>query len=129
MRRIALFIFPVTTILFIFSCGKDSQSDKSTLYGRWKTSYGDTITFAQENGTAILTYDMSLNNALPVDTKKEFVYQHDKLGIKDGLNGNDFRVLRSFNWSQRGHSFTVQGVEWFLFVNSTNTYFTFTKIW
>jgi len=128
MRTATFFILACASTLSILSCAKDSQADKSDLYGQWKTSYGDTITFARENGLDILTYDMSLNNSMPAATKKEFSYQSNKLGLKDGFNGNDFHFLQTFTWNQRGRSFTIQGIEWFMFLNSTTTYFTFTKI-
>jgi hypothetical protein len=123
-------LFSITILFFLALAVTSCQKEDVTpaIYGQWKTSYGDTITFSKENGKDILTYDLSLNASRPVDTKKEFIFRDNKLGILDGLNGNDFRMLQSFNWKQQGLSFEVQGVEWFLFVNSTNTYFTFTKI-
>jgi hypothetical protein len=130
MKRSAalpFFLFLLPLVIF-FSCSKNNQPDNTILYGKWKTSYGDTILFAHENGIDVLTYKNSLNNALSVVSKNDFSYQHNKLGIKDGLNGPDYRFLQTFTWNQPGTSFTVQGVEWFLFMNSTNTYFTFTKI-
>ena len=126
MRLIFSFIVLFVMASTFISCQKESTT--TSIYGQWKTNYGDTITFSKENGKNMLTYDQSLNADRPVDTKIEFTYSDNKLGILDGLNGNDFRMLQSFKWKQRGRSFEVQGIEWFLFVNSTNTYFTFTKI-
>lgn len=124
----ALLIILSFYVINCSSCQQDDIPANNSLYGQWKTSYGDTITFSVENGKNILTYDMSMNPDLPVHTKKEFNYSGNKLGILDGLNGNDFRTLQTFKWTEEGKSFEVQGVEWFLFLNSTNTYFTFTKI-
>jgi len=124
-------LFIVTSLLVTastsISCQKEDASPGNSFYGQWKTSYGDTISFSRENGKNILTYNQSMNPNLQVDLKKEFTYRDNKLGILDGLNGNDFRMLQTFKWNRQGRSFEVQGVEWFLFVNSTNTYFTFTK--
>ncbi len=128
MRQLFSFTILLVMVSVFISCQKKDTTPNSSLYGQWKTSYGDTITFSQENGKDILTYDLSLNASMPVDTKKEFTYRDNKLGILDGLNGNDFRILQTFKWKQEGRAFEVQGIEWFLFVNSTNSYFTFTKI-
>ena len=66
---------------------------------------------------------------MPTTTDHEYNYQDIKLGLKNGLNGpNGFHILQSFRWLQRARQFEVQGVEWFLFISSTQTYFTFTKI-
>ncbi|MBS1576482.1 MAG: hypothetical protein JST09_14355 [Bacteroidetes bacterium] len=123
-----LFFISSLVILIFNACRQDDVPENNPLYGQWKTSYGDTITFSIENGRNILTYDMSLNASMPVDTKKEFIYRDNKLGLLDGLNGNDFRMLQTFKWKEQGKSFEVQGVEWFLFISSTTTYFTFVKI-
>ena len=128
MRHAALLFVFFATMTAILSCNRDSLSDQDILYGQWQTSYGDTITFARENSKDILTYDMSMNRAMPHTTKNEFTYRDNKLGIKDGFNGNDFRFFESFAWDRRGRSFTVRGAEWFMFVNSANTYFTFTRL-
>ena len=116
-------------MLSFFSCHKDNLLKADSFYGQWKTSYGDTISFSKESDKNILTYDLSMNALSPVDAKNEFTYRNNKLGIKDGFNGtNDFRILQSFSWIQEGESFTIQGIEWFNFLSSTQTYFTFTKI-
>jgi len=115
--------------VFSFSCNKHNSSNEYLFYGNWKTSYGDTIRFSNESGKNILTYDYSMNPLQPVDTKKEFTYQNNKLEINDGFSTtNDFRMLQSFSWMQQGKIFTVRGIEWFSFLSSTQTYFTFTKI-
>jgi hypothetical protein len=41
---------------------------------------------------------------MQANTKNEFTYQNDKLGIKDGLSGtNDFRIHQSFSWIQQAN--------------------------
>ena len=127
MRLLFIVTLLVVTVSTSISCQKEDASPSNSFYGQWKTSYEDTISFSRENGKNILTYNQSMNPNLQVDSKKEFTYRDNKLGILDGLNGNDFRMLQTFKWNRQGRSFEVQGVEWFLFVNSTNTYFTFTK--
>jgi len=111
----------------LLSCKKDA-AENELLYGKWKTSYGDTIKFARESNNDILTYDASMNPVQPVDTKTDFRYINGKLEIKRYPGMADFSRLETFKWKNVGQSFEVQGVEWFMFLSSTTTYFTFTKI-
>ena len=89
----------------------------------------ENIIYVQINGKNILSYNVSLNASLPSHTQKEFIYRNKKLGLKTGVNvpGN-FSFLETFKWHQTGKSFEVQGIEWFPFLSSTLTYYTFTKI-
>jgi hypothetical protein len=129
-RKLSSVIMLLTvTIIASISCTRDNQpAADPSLYGSWKTSYGDTITFSKENGKDILTYNMSLNAVLPVHTKKAYSFQNDKLSIHDGPSATDFRTINTFKWQEKGRSFEVQGIEWFMFLSSTATWFTFTKI-
>jgi hypothetical protein len=111
-----------------FCCTKKDNTGAGQFYGRWKTSYGDTVVFSKKNGKNILKYDRTMNPAMPMTTDHEYTYQADKLGLRDGFAGNDFHFFQTFAWVQPGHSFQVQGVEWFLFLSSTGTVFTFTRI-
>lgn len=124
----SLLVCLVVLSIVLLSCKKDNMAEYDMLYGKWKTSYGDTITFARENSNDILTYDVSLNPVLPVDTKTDFRYINGKLEIKRYPGLTDFSKLETFKWKNIGQSFEVQGVEWFMFLSSTLTYFTFTKI-
>ncbi|HEY6502492.1 MAG TPA: hypothetical protein VIZ28_00835 [Chitinophagaceae bacterium] len=124
----------LTGLLFLlafsfFSCSKEGDTTVGTFYGNWKTSYGDTIIFARVNGKNMVNYDQSMNPAMPMNGNFEYTYRQDKLGIKDGLSGlASFRFYQTFRWLEEGRSFEVQGVEWFPFISSTGTWFTFTKI-
>jgi hypothetical protein len=112
-----------------YSCNKDNSEANALFYGKWKTSYGDTIQFANEGGKDMLRYDVSGSAAVPGTGYYEFTYRYNKLGMKDELSSlGRFRFLQSFRWLDTGRSFEVQGIEWFTFMSSTNTYFTITKI-
>lgn len=126
--RSLLFCLSLGFSTILLSCNKDNTGENNSLYGKWKTSYGDTITFAKENSNDILIYDASLNPVLPVDTKTDFRYVNGKLEIKRYPGFDDFYRLETFKWKTEGQSFEVQGLEWFMFISSTTTYFTFTKI-
>jgi hypothetical protein len=114
----------------VFSCKKESDITDSTFLGKWKTSYGDTISFSLAGSKKIIRYDRSMNPSFPMTSEFEYTYRNKKLGIKDGYSAtlDGFRFFQSFKWLDEGKSFEIQGVEWFLFLSSTLTYFTFTKI-
>jgi hypothetical protein len=126
---IYIFIFFIALGILFFSCKKEQNDDAELFYGSWKTSYNDTIVFFRNNGKNMLQYDVSLNPAMPSTSTYEYACLANKLGIKNGLSGpGNFHFLQSFLWLEKGKSFRVQGVEWFAFISSTQTYFTFTKI-
>lgn len=123
---------PLLIILFggLLSCSKENQPGAQQFYGKWRTSYGDTIEFKKENGKAILIYDESRNPSLPWIVKREYRYDNNKLAIKLPASSSvgEYRVFQTFAWIQAPQSFTIQGIEWFNFLSSTQTYFTFTRI-
>jgi hypothetical protein len=74
-----------------------------------------------------------MNPTLPNRASFQYAYKDNKLGIKDGFVSpasfsGGYRFFQSFKWLDEGRLFEIQGVEWFLFMSSTTTYFTFTKI-
>jgi len=117
--------------LFFSSCRKDSTSREAIFYGKWKTSYGDTITFAPKDGKNIVFDfpDYSATSLGGVQTKvRQYAYTNGKLQLNDLPDiGSQFRTLHSFTWVQPGTVFTVQTTEWFIFMSALYT-FTFTKI-
>ncbi|MEI9945919.1 MAG: hypothetical protein WDN26_17070 [Chitinophagaceae bacterium] len=130
LRYIFTFSIGLALVFSLSLCTKENQTSASTFYGHWKTSYGDTITFSRENGKNIVEYDQSMSPSVPRTDKYEYTFKDGKLAIKDGMMGtpDDFRIYRTFAWIEEGKSFTIQGLEWFAFISSTITYFTFTKI-
>ncbi|MBC7948752.1 MAG: hypothetical protein H7Y42_12765 [Chitinophagaceae bacterium] len=127
MRLWSSFLPIFVLITLLISCDKDEKAP-SPFNGKWKASYNDTIEFSRISGRDVLIWDVSMNPTLPGTTQNEYTYQFGKLAIKDGLWGPGFRTLQTFSWIQEGQSFTVQGVEWFAFMSSTSTWFTFTRI-
>jgi hypothetical protein len=114
---------------FLSSCNKEGVDPAAIFYGKWKTSYNDTIEFSRVGGKNMIRYDITMNPAMQNDALYEYTYRDNKLGIKNGLTGlYDFYVFQSFRWLEAGKSFEVQGVEWFPYISSTLTYFTFTRI-
>lgn len=125
MRFLSLAVF----ILVFASCKKEDTESISLFYGKWKPSYSDTIEFFHNGSSNIIRYDKSLNPVMPVTTDEEYTFRNNILGIKNGYGEpGAFFFFKSFSWIERGKSFQVQGVEWFNFISSTTTWFTFTKI-
>jgi hypothetical protein len=128
MRHLSVLTLIVATLFTLASCSKDKNpSGASLFYGKWKSNAGDTITFSQKNGENVFTYGSFNLPSLPSEVG--FSYQNNKLGLKDDLaNPSRLRALETFKWIQQGTSFEVQGADMYLFMSSTSTYFTFTKI-
>lgn len=125
MRICFIHICIVAISFVLFSCKKDSVANPDPFFGQWTSSYGDTIEFSKQNGKNVLLYDESLNPTMSVTSTKEFRYKDEKLEI---IRGSEFYRMQSFKWNEIGKSFEIQGVEWFQFMSSTTTFFTFTKI-
>jgi hypothetical protein len=128
LRYLLFIVFGFLFVNGLNSCKKETHTKNHLLYGKWKTSYGDTIQFARESGKDILTYDNTMNPALPNLTKREYRYESGKLSMRWLPSADPFQPVQSFAWITEGESFTIQGIEWFMFLSSTSTYFTFTKI-
>ncbi|HEX2630258.1 MAG TPA: hypothetical protein VHM26_14625, partial [Chitinophagaceae bacterium] len=84
LRRFSFILTAALLIALSFSCKKnsDSQGSNTLFYGKWKTSYNDTIEFTHENGKDYVIYDESMNPSMPTDTKSEFRYEWEKLHIR-----------------------------------------------
>jgi hypothetical protein len=131
MNHRNLLRYTAFVILFFlcFSCRKDSTMYKDLFYGKWQTSYGDTITFFNQNGKNLLHYNRSTNPSAHKDTTIEFIFTNNKFGLKDGygFNGN-FRMLPTFTWAQEGKIYSAAAIEWFPFVSSTTVHYTFLRV-
>ena len=129
-RHLLLALMAGYFIITSFSCNKE-VSDSNRFYGNWKASYGDTVTFARENGRNILIYDVSGSPGGPtpgITNDHEFDYKDGKFYIKEGIGtSNSFRHIPSFAWVQEGKEFTIEKTEWLSFISSTGK-FTFTRI-
>ncbi len=122
-------VIQAVIIFTLCSCNKNDSDNNALFYGKWKTSYGDTILFSNEGSKDMLRYNVSYSPAVPGSGHYEFTYRNNKLGMKDELSTlGRFRFLQSFRWLETARSFEVQGIEWFTFMSSTATYFTITKI-
>jgi hypothetical protein len=117
-------------VISSFSCKKE-KSDSNLFYGYWIASYGDTITFANQNSRNALLYDVSGSPGGPepgFTNDHEFDYSGGKFYIKQGIGTtNDFHEVSSFEWVKEGKEFTIEKREWLYFISSVGK-FTFTRI-
>jgi hypothetical protein len=129
MAKRFLYFVSISLLFIFFGCKKQSLTGADQLYGNWKTSYGDTIRFSKQGHKDVITYDMSMNPTMPLRTTKEYSFENNRFGIKDGMAGPvNFRYFDTFTWVSPGEQFQVLGMEWFMFISSSTTVFTFTKI-
>jgi hypothetical protein len=127
MQKRNVYILAMVFAIAFVSCTKENEFAPEFFYGKWKASYGDTVIFSQKNGINTATYNYSMNPLLPTRGDYEFAYRDGRLGVKR-LPASDFTFFSSFRWTQPGQSFEIRGIEWFSFVNSTGTYFSFARI-
>ncbi|MDB5210701.1 MAG: hypothetical protein JWQ30_1528 [Sediminibacterium sp.] len=128
MKKRSAYILAVFFALAFISCSKETEYVPEFFYGKWKASYGDTLVFSQNTSGNIVTYNNSMNSLNTMRTDHEFAYRDGKLGVKQWSGATGINFFSSFRWIQPGQSFEIEGIQWFSFVNSTMTYFTFTKI-
>jgi len=127
----AFVISVITIALLSTGCKKNKVQDEAALYGTWVKgpNAGDTLWFMKKNNQYILRQNESFNAAMPVYTEKEYRFRDGKLGIKlYSPSSQEYYPISSFTWTQPGSEFSLQGIQLFLFMSSTLTYFTYRKI-
>src|SRR5689334_14427199 len=97
-RQLLLVLFAGALLISSFSCTKE-VSDHNKFYGYWKASYGDTVTFAHQNGRDVLIYDVSGSPGGPepgFTNDHEFDYHDGVFYIKQGIGtSNNFLEVPS----------------------------------
>jgi hypothetical protein len=131
MRRTGA-AFVITALAFIFiGCNKDLTGTESDLYGIWikGPDAGDTLRFMKKNNKNIIQINESFNAGMPMYTEKEYTLRNGKLKIKTySPVSQNYYSIDSFSWVQAGNEFTIQGIQLFMFMSSTMTYFTYRKL-
>jgi hypothetical protein len=128
MRRLITLIVLVSILA---ACDKDGAPSEAALYGTWVkgNQTGDTLQFLRKNGKDIMRQNESFNAGLPAYTEKEYQYQNGKLSLQlFAPSSNEFYPVDSFRWTSFGREFTLQGIQLFIFMSSTQTYFTYRKL-
>lgn len=121
----------IALAFIVVSCSKDDTASESALYGTWVkgTQAGDTLRFMRKNNKYIMLQNESFNAGMPNYTEKEYRFRNGRLSIKIyAPSSQDFYPVDSFSWTQVGSEFTIQGIQLFMFMSSTQTYFTYRKL-
>ena len=128
MLRLLNYVLLAVTFIAIACSKKNNSSNEADLYGSWAkgANVGDTLIFKNENGRNLLQFNATLNPATPVYTKVEYNYSNNKLFVN--LGGNTQTQLSSFVWKQPNQQFDILGFQLFLFMSSSSTHFTYTKV-
>jgi len=131
MRALSIFLCLASLVITFANCQKSKDHDASGLYGVWVkgSNFGDTLWFIQKNGLNVLRKAESFNAGMPVYSEKEYQFNEGKLRIQNfAPYSMDFYDIDSFTWTQMGTEFKIQGIQLFMFMSSTNTYFTYHKL-
>lgn len=129
--RITPALIVIALAFMVVSCSKDDTASESALYGTWVkgTQAGDTLRFMRKNNKYIMLQNESFNAGMPVYTEKDYRFRNGRLSIKlFSPSSREFYPIDSFSWTQVGEEFTIQGIQLFMFMSSTQTYFTYRKI-
>ena len=120
----------IVIFLAMPGCTKNTISGGEDLYGVWVkgSNAGDTLRFFEKNGKNVLSYSLSFNPQLPMPTEREFKLNNDQLSLQLLGGSRDFQPITSFKWISRRETFEIEGIEFFPFMASMRTYFTYRKI-
>jgi hypothetical protein len=131
MMRISAALVIIAFAIFFTGCSKEDTASESALFGTWVkgSNAGDTLRFMRKDNKYIMLQNESFNAGLPRYTEKEYRFRNGQLSIKIFAPvSQEFYPLDSFSWTQVGEEFTVQGIQLFMFMSSTQTYFTYRKL-
>ncbi len=130
MRKLINSICLALAILAIGCSRSNDAADESLFYGTWikGSAAGDTLQFGRKNNQHILRRNMSFNPNLPSYQEVAYQYKNGKLLVEFAGAGSGLREIDSFGWKTVGKVFELQGYQMYLFMSSTQTRFTYTKI-
>ena len=129
MLRLLICLFMAFALLAI-ACSKNDNDNESLLYGTWVkgTQTGDTLWFLRKAGKNIMRSNQSFNPGLTMYKDEEYAFKNGKLSRVLAPVSSAFSHIDSFTWKQEGKEFEVLGYQLFLFMSSTLTKFTYTKV-
>jgi len=116
--------------LLAIACSKNDSDNASLLYGTWVkgAQTGDTLWFLRKGGKNIMRSNQSFNPGLTVYKEEEYAFKNGKLSRVLAPASSAFSHIDSFTWTQQGKEFEVLGYQLFMFMSSTLTKFTYTKV-
>jgi len=129
MLRLLICLFMAFALLAI-ACSKNDSGNESLLYGTWikGSQTGDTLWFLRKDGKNIIRSNQSFNPGLTMYKDEEYAFKNGKLSRVLAPVSSAFSHIDSFTWKQEGKEFEVLGYQLFLFMSSTLTKFTYTKV-
>lgn len=134
MPRLLYFLLVTTVITFAAACSKDSDNPEAAFYGTWVkgSNTGDTLYFYRKNGRDIMRSNQSFNPNMYAPVERVYKYEGGKLIIAYPYSSMGipvtYETIESFAWKNTGREFEINGFELYMFMSSTMTKFTFTKI-
>jgi len=123
-------LFMALVVVFV-NCKKSKDHNAPELYGVWVKgpNFGDTLWFMNKNGHNIMRINESFNPVVPAYAEKEYQFNDGKLRLQRfAPSSTEFYDIDSFTWTQQGTEFKVQGMQLFMFMSSSITYFTYHKL-
>lgn len=131
MPRLLYFLLAFTALLFA-ACDKDAaNNEESTFYGTWVKgpNTGDTLYFYKKNGRSVMRSNQSFNPLMYAPVEYDYKYTDGKLALHSPWSSSfTYDPIESFTWKNAGRQFEINGIELYMFMSSTQTKFTFTKI-
>jgi hypothetical protein len=134
MPRILYSLLVITAITFAAACSKDSDGPEATFYGTWVKgpNTGDTLYFYKKNGRNIMRSNQSFNPLMYAPVEQVYKYEGGKLIVAYPFSTMGipvtYNTIESFTWTNTGREFEINGFELYMFMSSTMTKFTFTKV-
>ena len=129
MLRLLICLFMAFALLHA-ACSKNDNGNESLLYGTWikGSQTGDTLWFLRKDGKNIIRSNQSFNPGLTMYKDEEYAFKNGKLSRVLLPVSSAFSHIDSFTWTQEGKEFEILGYQLFLFISSTLTKFTYTKV-
>lgn len=130
MPRLLYSMLVITAITLAAACSKDSDNPEAALYGTWVkgSNTGDTLYFYRKNGQDMMLSNQSFNPSMYAPVERPYKYKSGKLFIAYSYSPLVYDTIKSFTWKTPGSQFEINGFELYMFMSSTMTKFTFTKI-
>jgi hypothetical protein len=119
----------IISIIFLTACTKNDAPEANSLYGTWvnKNQPHDTLQFMRIDGKDMLQFNARLDTSVVRDTIA-FSYKNGMLVLPGAGPNPPVRTIASFAWQENYKSFNILAYELYLFMSSSFTHFTYSKL-
>jgi hypothetical protein len=117
--------------LLLTACTKSkNDNNEAALYGTWvnNNAPNDTLWFMNKGGKNILRYNNSFNTGAPMYSEAEYFFKNGELSFALGGPSGITRLIDSFTWKQENKEFDILIYQLYLFISSSSTHGSYTKI-